>query len=323
MRDAPNVLALTDAALASWFNPQRGKNEPLAVERIIKCLKRHVKGGDADVIYQKLTSGWVSMAKVPDPGTYLCIAGFARTCLADFATGAAADTLYFGVEPYYRSLLAGRDDRLLVDFNSAVNEETKRNVFIFQPRLDDHEALLARALKAIWFESILSNSKRQARGGEMPLAAYIADECHRFVTADKVHGEQSFLDTCRSYGVFCLLACQSISSIEHALSEGSDRWEMNRAALSIVLNNTANKLFFRSTDQALQDLIDRLCPVSPGLGRVTWVRPPSTLQPGECYASLTDGRFERRRLLPFGQKAQGGRQDEMAETAGTMTRVPA
>ena len=317
VRPAPNILALANMAMATWFNTGRGITK-LSVEHIIDFLKQHIRDGDADEIYRKLLSGWVPMARVPDPITFLCIVGFARTCLADYADVAPAHTLFFGVEPYYRSVVAhNRDDRVLVDFDNAVNDEATRAIYLFQPRLDNNEALLARALKAIWFEAILSSSKRQARGGTMPLAAYIADEFHRFVTADKVHGEQSFLDTCRSFGVFCVLACQSLSSIEHALAEGSDRSEMNKAALSIMLNNTANKLFFRSTDQALQAHIDRLCPVTPGLGRVTAVRPPSTLQPGECYASLASGRFERRQLLPF-----GARQDEAAGD-GAMMRVPA
>ena len=303
-RPGPNALALANSTL-SWFNAEKRKSGPMLIESVVAASKKYLTGGDADEIYRKL-AGWMPMAKVTDAVTYLAIAGFSRNCFADFADGAAAHTLYFGVEPYYRALAEhGRDDRALVDFNGAVNDETKRRVYVFQPRLDDNEALLARALKAIWFESILSSRKRQARGGEMPLAAYIADEFHRFVTANKSHGEQSFLDTCRSFGVFCVLACQSISSIEHALSEGSDRWEMNRSALSIILNNTANKLFFRSTDEALQEHIDRLCPVTPELGRVTTFRPPSTLQPGECYASLADGRFERRQLLPFGARQAG------------------
>ena len=288
----------------------------MLIESVVASLKNYLKGGDADEIYRKL-SAWIPMARASDAITYLAIAGFSRNCFADYADGAAADTLYFGVEPYYRAVAAhGRNGRVLVDFNGAVNDETTRRVYVFQPRLDDNEALLARALKAAWFEAILSSRKRQARGGEMPLAAYIADEFHRFVTANKSHGEQSFLDTCRSFGVFCVLACQSISSIEHALSEGSDRWEMNRSALSIILNNTANKLFFRSTDEALQACIDRLCPVTPELGRVTTFRPPSTLQPGECYASLADGRFERRQLLPFGarpDKQAGNVSNEVVE----------
>lgn len=48
------------------------------------------------------------------------------------------------------------------------------------------------------------------RGGGMPLVGYVADECHGFATADEVHDEQSFLDTCRSFGTFCVLACQSV-----------------------------------------------------------------------------------------------------------------
>ena len=163
----------------------------------------------------------------------------------------------------------GRDNRAPVDFSAAVDAEDARTVYVFQPRLDGNEALLARALKATWFEAILSSRKRQDRGGTMPLAAYIADEFHRFITSDKVHGEQSFLDTCRSFGVCCVLACQSISSMEHALEEEGDSWQKNKAALEILLNNTANKFFFRSTDQALQAFLDRLCPPAPGFGPLT------------------------------------------------------
>ena len=131
-----------------------------------------------------------------------------------------------------------------MDFSAAVDAEQARTVYVFQPRLDGNEALLARALKATWFEAILSSRKRMQHGNRMPLAAYIADEFHRFITSDKVHGEQSFLDTCRSFGVCCVLACQSISSMEHALEEEGDSWLKNKAALEILLNNTANKFFF-------------------------------------------------------------------------------
>ena len=47
---------------------------------------------------------------------------------------------------------------------------------------------------------------------------YAADEFHRFVTAGDSHGEQSFLDTCRSFNASCALSSQSIASIEHALA---------------------------------------------------------------------------------------------------------
>ena len=298
IRSAPNILALANRLMTMWFGIKKG--EPQLAEHIVALLKMHIKGGDADEIYRQVEQGWAPMAKVPDPITYLCIMGFARTALVPYADATPAHTLYFGCEQYYRSVVTyGRADTVPVDFSGAVEAETTRTVYVFQPRLDGNEALIARALKATWFEAILSSRKRMRSGNTMPLAAYIADEFHRFITSDKVHGEQSFLDTCRSFGVCCVLACQSVSSMEHALEEEGESWQKNRTALEILLNNTANKLFFRSTDQALQVFLDRLCPPAPGFGPLTHVRPPSTLRPGECYASLSDGRFERRQLLPF------------------------
>ena len=63
------------------------------------------------------------------------------------------------------------------------------------------------------------------------------------------------------------------------------------------MTNTATKLVFRSTEEGVRKLVDGLCPGN-GPYRVTAMRPPSTLRPGECYASLPDGRFERRQLKP-------------------------
>ena len=308
IRPAPNILALANRIMTMWFGIKK-KDEHRPAEQVVGLLKRHIKGGDADEIYRQVEQSWAPMAKVPDPITYLCIMGFARTALVSYADATPAHTLYFGCEPYFRSVVEyGRDEAVPVDFSAAVDAEQARTVYVFQPRLDGNEALLARALKATWFEAILSSRKRLQHGNRMPLAAYIADEFHRFITSDKVHGEQSFLDTCRSFGVCCVLACQSVSSMEHALEEEGDSWQKNKAALEILLNNTASKFFFRSTDQALQAFLDRLCPPAPGFGPLTQVRPPSTLQPGECYASLSDGRFERRQLLPFksGKSAAAG-----------------
>ena len=150
----------------------------------------------------------------------------------------------------------------------------------------------ARALKAVFFETVLSDKKRQNNGADMPLVAYVADEFHRFITSDLVHGEQSFFDTCRSFGAFCVVASQSMSSLHHALA--ADYFtNKDEKAVEILLNNTGTKLFFRTTDAALHAAIDRLCPVTPGLPKATQVRPPSSLRPGECYAVVTDGRFMR------------------------------
>ena len=139
-----------------------------------------------------------------------------------------------------------------------------------------------------------------AERGRMPLVGYVADECHRFVTSDPAHGEQSFLDTCRSFGAFCVLACQSVSSLTHALAGDGGGAARNEAAVSILLNNTGTKLFFRTTDADTKELIAKLCPEPTDGCKVVHLRPPSALLPGECYAALADGRFERRRLDPYG-----------------------
>lgn len=158
---------------------------------------------------------------------------------------------------------------------------------------------MTKALKACFFEAVLNSRKRREQGGRMPLVGYIADECHRFLTSDPMHGEQSFLDTCRSFGAFCVLACQSVSSLEFALAAKGGDSTVNEAALAVLLNNTGTKLFFRSTDARTQEHVGTLCPHPQSGHKVTDVRPPMTLRPGECYAVLVDGRFERRQLEPY------------------------
>ena len=146
---------------------------------------------------------------------------------------------------------------------------------------------------------MLDDPDRARGGADLPLVGYVADEFHRFVTSDPLHGEQSFLDTCRSFGAFCLLACQSVASIEHALAHGGGTYEQDQSAIDVLWNNTASKLVFRSTDPKTATRLAELCPHRPGLAGVVEVRPVSTLGAGECYAVLADGRFERRQLEPF------------------------
>ena len=293
IQSAPNILVLANLALDLLFS----KNEQMA-EETVNQLNKIIRDGDAPEIYREIRNNWIPLRKTTN--TWACIAGQTRMCFYDYTNHTPANTLYFGVEPYYRSVMKyGREGIEQLDFTGVVDDREKRSVYVFQPDLKINEALVARALKAAWFEAILYSEKRVKNGASMPLAAYIADEFHRFITSDKVHGEQSFLDTCRSFGAFCVLACQSISSMQHALAEGTGNQDKNRAAVSILLNNTANKLFFRSTDRELKMYMNDLCPSVPGLGQVTSMRPPSTLKPGECYASLANGHFERCQLRLF------------------------
>ena len=116
---------------------------------------------------------------------------------------------------------------------------------------------------------------------------------HRFVTSDPVHGEQSYLDSCRSFRGCCVLATQSATNIEHELAHGTSPAAAADAAMSILWTNTATKIIFRTTDPDTVRRVEALCPEVPGLVPVVRARPLSGLQPGACIASLADGRFER------------------------------
>ena len=170
---------------------------------------------------------------------------------------------------------------------------------LFQPARDGLDNLVAVALKDLFFESVLGDPDPSGGGAELALVGYVADEFHRFVTSDPRHGEQSFLDTCRSSGAFPLLAYQSVASIEHALAHGGGTHAQDQSAIDILWNHTASKLVFRSTDSKTATHLVALSPRRPGLAGVVEVRPVSTLGAGECNAVLADGRFERRQLAPF------------------------
>lgn len=219
-----------------------------------------------------------------------------HNCFFQIADDDAAESLFFGVEP-------GKREREL-NFAEAVRPgKDVLDIFIYSPDMARSSAeLVGRSLKANYFAAVLNdpdrkNFDRQAgnSGHAESYAGYIADEFHRFITDDMHHGEQSFLDTCRSFGGFCLLACQAVESMRHALlSIGSDRDKVD-SAIGILLNNTATKLFFRATDIATTD---RLAPVMPRgkFGDVLLSRPLSSLKPGEGYAVLADSRVVRRQL---------------------------
>ena len=223
------------------------------------------------------------------------VVGVARGVCDELASPAIARALYFGVEPGY---VVGADVSSTVDFERLVaGGSPDPAIVVYQPSRDGAEALVAAALKATFFEAVLDNPDRQRGGPDLPLVAYVADDAHRFVTSD--HGEQSFLDLCRLHAAFVVLAAPSIASFEHALVQRGGTEKQNETSVSMLLVNTANKLFFRSSDVRTSDRLDGLCPRVPGLSSLVRVRPLSTLATGEVYALLADGRFERRQLQPF------------------------
>ncbi len=288
----PNVLALANHVLARFFGPGRCRKFAAKLERRFQEGNGEIRTL-ADDIRQ-----WTDLAETTSGGHYMGVHSMARQAFGEFGDGTPARTLYFGCEPGLKAGLAS-GDVALVAFNRSVDATSGRTVYLYQPSLSAaHDVLIAKALKAAYFEAILGSAKRSRVGHGMPLAAYVADEAHRFVTCDAAHGEQSFMDTCRSFGAFCVLATQSCSSLRHALGEFSVNGVAEHA-VEMLLANTATKLFFRSTDGMAQRHVRHLCPLTPGRPSVADVRPLSTLRPGECYAVLADGRLERRRLSPF------------------------
>ena len=270
--------------------------------RVAYCARKvwGAEPGEGQDVLERVTHYWLDM--VPIAPQFVGVRSSARIACSEIADPALARTLYFGCEPGYAAARAA--GALQCDFAAAVSRNGTGRLTVYQPARDGLDVLVAMALKALFFEAVLGDPDRLRGDPDVPLVAYLADECHRFVTSDRVHGEASFVDTARSFNTFCVLACQSVSSLEHALSHGAGSHTRNSSAIAMLWNNTGNKIVFRSTCPRTAQRIDDLAPYRPGLAGVTRVRPVSTLATGECYAVLADGRFERRQLLPFSDTAE-------------------
>ena len=298
--DEEDQLVLSDGAPVTTFNRDDAhpKHYFLAHRLVEEYLRELITDGRGiDDVFDEVDYFHSLAATRRDLQHYMGLFGFAKPTFADFSDSGPAQALFFGCEPFLTATSAtGRREEAVNLFAETINSENGGTIYVYQPSLGyGKDTLIARALKAQFFETVLSDERRQKHGSEMPLVAYVADEFHRFITSDVVHGEQSFFDTCRSFGAFCVVASQSMSSLHHALA-GDSYTNKDEKAVEILLNNTGTKLFFRTTDGALYATIDRLCPLTPGFPKATQVRPPSSLRPGECYAVVTDGRFLRCRI---------------------------
>ena len=323
---APNALALAAYALqgplveppkakpASVFDDNPFDDNPVAqaeewlFARIARGARKVWGTGEGCDVIERVLSYWLPMVAIRPQ--FVGVLATARAACSDFAEPHVARSVYFGCEPGARDVGGGA-----CDFAEAVGPDGGGRVLLFQPSRDGLDVLVTRVLKALFFEAVFSDPIRASGGPDLPLVAYVADEFHQFVTSDRVHGEANFVDACRSYGVFCVLACQSVSSIENAFAHSGGSEAQDATAVSILWNNTGSKFFFRSTDPRTASRVEELCPYRPGLSPVTQVRPLSTLSPGECYAALADGRFERRQLEPVLPRA--------VERAPALRLVPA
>ena len=308
----PNALALaawvlgegvmhhprTKTAPRSSDDDEAPEQERWLLARIARGVLEEWEGlcvEDREVL-QRIGAYWERIARTE--GQYPGTLAAARTACSEFAAPDIARCLYFGFEPGYAQ---ARDAGATLDLSMHVAPDAAPAIVLFQPSGDGPDTLFAIALKAIYFEAVLNDPDRTRGGAGLPLVGYVADECHRFVTSDPVHGEQSFLDTCRAFGGFCVLACQSVSSLAHALAGAGGNREQNEAAVEVLWNNAASKLVFRTTDEHTAKRMEALSPHRPGMAGVVRVRPPATLAPGEAYAVLADGRFERHQLTAFAE----------------------
>lgn len=309
----PNVVALAawalhgplvqspHAALTGGAVPQNATAQWLFARIAQRAAAYPNLPSELHEVAERLTTYWHATARSARR-QFAGVLATACASTAEFAAPGAATALYFGCEPgFARAQSAG----VVVDFASETAPGAAGHFLLFQPARDRLDHLLAVALKALFFEAVLEDPARVRGGADLPLVGYVADEFHRFVTSDATHGEQSYLDTCRSHGAFCVLACQSVSSVEHALTHGAGGAARNDAAVSMLWNNAGTKMVFRTTDRETLHRLEGLCPAHPGgLPSLVRARPPASLAVGECYAALADGRLERERLDPFSLEAR-------------------
>ena len=308
-----SALALTHWALTSPLVTERPRGRWLC-SYLAEAL---VAASDDDMVCEaqelreRIVTYWGPMHHAERQ--FAGVLSSAVNACVDFAAPGAARALYVGCEPGHCGDAQG------IDFAAAVSPRAGPGpLLLFQPARDARDHLVALVLKAMLFEAVLDDPDRSRGGHDLPLVAYVADEAHRFLTSDLMHGEQSFCDSSRSYGAVCVLATQSLASVAHALAHGASRTAANDAALSMLWNNCSTKIVFRSGDADTAQRLAGLCPKQPGQLPVVDVRPLSTLACGECYAAVADGRFERRQLEPF-----AGVGPERAQERDRLLPIPA
>ena len=169
----------------------------------------------------------------------------------------------------------------------------KGMIVVYEPGIvTSVSACVGKVLKSCFFKKLIV-PERLNNITTRPFF-YICDEFQRFITHDEESGEQSFLDRCRAYRVCCALATQSLASLRYAFPH-----EKGSQAINILITNTGTKLFFRTTDSSTADTLLNLIPEPHRQDRphVVRVRPPSTLQPGECYYVLVNGTSGRGQVM--------------------------
>ena len=288
----PNAVALTawalDGPLLSYphsdgtirIGPDTGRSEANRDKRWLftrlACAATRIwaaEPSEADDLLVRIIVYWTEMVRIDRQ--FAGVRATARVVCSEFASPSIAKSVYFGCEPGYHSSLALHET---IDFARAVGRTGTGELVLFQPSRDGLDSLIAVVLKGTFFESVLDDPDRARGDPSLPLVAYVSDEFHHYITSDPVHGEQSFLDTCRSFGAFCVLASQSLAALEHALASHGGNSTQNESSIDILFTNTSNKLLFRTTDPKTGSRLNDLCPTRPGHPPVSEV--PAALDAG-------------------------------------------
>ena len=296
--ETANAMAVASVVLQGLLS----EGTPAAAQALAQDWRE--RGGELEKT--GATIGEFTHMRTDAPAQYTGVLGHAASVIEEFARPGVERVVYFGCERAVREARKGSRSESgedgaedaapgsFLDFRESVSRRGGAGtVYVYQPSRHRHDELIAKACKSLFFEAVLDDEARRAPDPGMPLAGYIADEFQRFVTADAVHGEQSFLDVCRSFGAFAVLACQSVASLRYALCDLEGDPDKRNSAIDIICNNTATKMFFRSTDEETVRRVRTVSPLVAGGHSVIDFRPLSTLKAGECYASFPDGRFER------------------------------
>ena len=271
----PNVLAL-----ASWLlGVVPGLLPANAAKEAIPAFGT---GGEARDVHRGLSAGGEALS-CPS-GRAWDVLSVAQAVVAPFAAAAARRSIYFGCEP-------GFDPSDALDLPALVSGDRDAHFVVIDPKDDGSDGLLAAGIKQLFLEAVLSRAGSGETPRDAPLCGYIARDFERYATGmDRI-----FLDQAHSVGAFAVLASRSVSAIEHALRDVPG----GEATFGALWCAIGTKLFLRSTDPRTQELARGLAPSRPGLADLLDVRPLPGLEPNSSYVSGVDGRFERRRLVPW------------------------
>ena len=250
-----------------------------------------------------LTAAWEAFAKLGseewdvhrglhDAGHALSGAGeharavlaVAQAVLSPFAAPGARTSFYFGCEPGFAP-----DEAL--DLKALVSRSRGVRFLLFEPRDDGSDALVARALKQVYLEAVLERGVGGGPSADLPLCGVITRDFQRHATAV----DAAFLDRAQAAGGFAVLAARSVFAIEHALRDVPE----GEGLAAHIWSSVGTKVLMRSTDPRTKDLARGLRPCRSDQPDLLDVRPLAGLGPHECYVSGVDGRFQRRRLVPW------------------------